>query len=76
MPSTDHNRTLLPRLEREFPECCCLLGPVCPDGGAGLRIFHEGSGAVFTCQLDASRLEDARYVADLLIQVRIQFHLG
>ncbi len=69
-------RTFVALLERELPQCNCLMSGVCPDRGAALCVVAKSPRfAVITLDLDVPRLSDIEYVNFILQQIRQQLPL-
>ena len=68
MPLNDAHtaRTFVAWLERELPDCNCLISGVCPDRGVAICVMPKRGGGTLTLQLDVLRLSDAGYVKQML----------
>ena len=69
-------QAFIARLERDFPQCNCLMSAVCLDGGAAMCVMPKHSNRTITLQLDVPRLREAGYVDFMLQLIREQMLRG
>lgn len=62
----------LQQLEKNFPECNCLLSPIEPDGAVAVRVMAKHRAAVVILHGDAQRLADNHYVAEKVRHIHDQ----
>ncbi|MDT3723255.1 hypothetical protein [Pseudomonas oryzihabitans] len=61
---------LLQQLEKNFPDCNCLLSPIGPDGAVAVRVMPKHRTTVVILHVDAQRLADTYYVAEQVRHIR------